>query len=281
MATIAFLLEFGAKALAAHEVARLEAQVLLAFVLGCDRAYLYTWPEKEIPAEKVTEYEALLSRRLAHEPIAYIVGEKEFWSLPFKVTRDTLIPRHDTELLVKTVLAHLPETKMILLDVGTGCGNIACALAHERSAWDVMGVDVSQAAIDVAIFNANKLQIKNVQFMQSNWLAAIQDKQFDAIVGNPPYIRGNDVHLVHGDLPFEPTIALTPGTSGLEAFQAILAACPRALKPQGLIAFEHGFDQGEAVSALLTAAGFQDIRTYRDYAGNQRVTSGVYSRSAV
>ncbi|MBN9288394.1 MAG: protein-(glutamine-N5) methyltransferase, release factor-specific [Gammaproteobacteria bacterium 39-13] len=277
MTTIAELLEWAKEALIKHDVPQLEAQVLLAYVLGCDRAYLYAWPEKEVSEENVKQFEAIIRRREQHEPIAYLVGNKEFWSLAFKVSKDTLIPRADTELLVQTVLDNLPQTMQSVVDVGTGCGIIACTLAHQRPNWQVYGVDISAQALEIARINAHDLHISNVEFIESNWLQNLKGKSFDAIIGNPPYIREGDVHLIHGDLLYEPKIALTPGPTGLEAFQIILSQCPFYLKPKGLIAFEHGFDQADKVAELLTRAGFENIKTFQDFSGNQRVTIGRFS----
>lgn len=274
MPTIAELLEWGKLALTKQEIPQLEAQILLAFVLGTDRSYLYTWPEREINQDQVKQYEDVIARRIQHEPIAYIIGKKEFWSLTFEVTRDTLIPRAETELLVQTVLEYLPKTEQHIVDVGTGCGTIACALAHERPHWQLIGLEISNKAIEVAKRNAKNLQLNNVNFIESNWLANLPHNQYDAIIGNPPYIRGGDVHLIHGDLPFEPEIALTPGLKGLEAFQILLAQAKDFLKPGGLIAFEHGFDQRESLTALFEQAGLKEIKTFQDFSGNDRVTLG-------
>ncbi|MBS0290590.1 MAG: peptide chain release factor N(5)-glutamine methyltransferase [Proteobacteria bacterium] len=274
MPTISEVLNWGKNALATQNVPLLEAQVLLAHVLGCTRTYLYTWPEKEVPAQALSAYEALIKRREQHEPIAYLVGHKEFWSLSFIVSKDTLIPRADTELLISTVLNNLSLHSQSVVDVGTGCGVIACTLAHCRPNWQLIGLDISEAAMAVAKQNAQQLNLHNVEFIHSCWLESLPKQQYDAIIGNPPYIRENDVHLVHGDLPFEPTIALTAGPSGLEAFSAILSTCSSYLKPAGLVAFEHGYDQGQQVRALLTQFGFNDIQTFVDLAGKERVTLG-------
>ncbi len=275
MPSILELLEWGKVALSSSkDVPQLEAQVLLAHVLGCTRATLYTWPEQEVPPEKAQAYKELIQRRQQHEPIAYLIGHKEFWSLSFDVTQDTLIPRADTELLVQVVLDHLPESPQEVIDVGTGSGVIACTLAHSRPQWQLYGLDVSLKAINIARKNAQNLKIKNVQFIESDWLQGLEPKLYDAIIGNPPYIRQGDVHLIHGDLPFEPQIALTPGPTGLEAFQAILAQAPAFLKPKGLIAFEHGFDQASSVRDLLQHSGYKEIKTFQDYSGNDRVTIG-------
>ncbi len=273
--TIAELLKWGTQALKQMaDLPALEAQVLLAHVLGKERSFLYAYPEKEITQHETEKFQALITRRLSHEPIAYLLGHKEFWSLDFVVTEDTLIPRADTELLVKTVLEKLENGHKTIIDLGTGCGAIACALAHERKDWEVIGLDISEKAVQVATRNAQKLNVPNVSFIQSDWFSNLPQKTYDAIVGNPPYIRGGDVHLIHGDLPYEPQIALTPGPSGLEAFMRILKDCHRFLKENGLLAFEHGFDQREALTGLFEKAGFKDIETFQDYAGKDRVTLG-------
>ncbi|MBS0286240.1 MAG: peptide chain release factor N(5)-glutamine methyltransferase [Proteobacteria bacterium] len=275
MATIGELLKWASDALKqSQDVPQLEAQVLLAHVLDCSRSALYAWPEKEVSNTDTETFQSLIQRRLQHEPIAYLTGHKEFWSLDFEVTKDTLIPRADTELLIKVVMQTLDDNPHTVIDLGTGCGAIACTLAHLKPKWQVVGLDISKQAIQVAQKNAQKLNISNVEFLVSNWFESLPPKQYDAIVGNPPYIRGNDVHLIHGDLPFEPTIALTPGNTGFEAYEIILNACKPYLKDKGLVAFEHGFDQGAHLSELLAQAGFGDIETFQDLAGKDRVTIG-------
>lgn len=276
MKTISELLQWATQSLPLHDYALLEAQVLLAYVLHCERSYLYAWPEKEVTQPQLEQFEALIVRRQQHEPIAYLIGQKEFWSLSFQVTRDTLIPRFETELLVQKVLEILLPTPLDILDVGTGCGNIACALAHERNQWHITATDVSAAAIAVAKRNAKNLNLNDITFLQSEWLSALPDKYFDAIISNPPYIRQNDVHLIHGDLLYEPQIALTPGIKGLEAFEILIAQAAQHLKPNGLLALEHGFDQAEAVSSLLQQSAFHNIQTFQDLAGLSRVTVGYF-----
>ena len=276
--SIAELLAWGCDQLRSDN-ALLEAQLLLAQALECERSRLYAWPDEVVlPAQRV-RFEAFIQRRQNHEPIAYILGQREFWSLPFWVTQDTLVPRHDTECLVEAILNNLSSIeKLNIVDVGTGCGAIACALAHERSNWQLTALDVSEKALLVAKKNAENLKLENIKFLHSDWLSALlnqnQNQRYDAIVGNPPYIRANDVHLVYGDLLFEPKLALTPGPSGLEAFEIILDQAKKLIKPQGLIAFEHGFDQGQAVQDLLFAAGLQKIKTLQDHGGKDRVTLG-------
>lgn len=273
MTTIAQLLEWAISTLKeSQEIPALEAQVLLAHVLEQQRAYLYAWPEKEVDVAHETQFQALIARRLNHEPIAYLTGHKEFWSLDFEVSKDTLIPRSDTELLVKVILETLDDKPKAIVDLGTGCGAIACALAHERKHWEIIGLDISEKALTIANKNAKKHALNNVRFINSNWFSNLPKQSYDAIIGNPPYIRGGDVHLLHGDLPFEPVIALTPGPSGLEAFISILKEAHDYLKSNGVLAFEHGFDQAQHLSDLFLQAGFVDIKTFQDYAGKDRVT---------
>lgn len=279
MKTIEELLVIGKAALEPMDVKHsnpvLEAQLLLAHVLGCERVTLYTWPQRAVSEENEATYLALLERRQQHEPIAYILGHKEFWSLHFEVNEFTLVPRYETELLVETVLAQLPESPQMVLDMGTGCGAIACALASSRPQWQIMATDISAGALEIAQKNANNLDLASrISFMQSDWFSAIPNQKFDAIVSNPPYIREYDLHLMHKDLLFEPKNALTPGPSGLEAYKIILAQCKNYLKPKGLLAFEHGFDQGQALQNLLIEAGFTEVTTYHDLAALERVTIG-------
>ncbi|MFI4938304.1 MAG: peptide chain release factor N(5)-glutamine methyltransferase [Candidatus Berkiellales bacterium] len=272
--TVEMLLNEGKAALTMFDNPPLEAQILLAHVLKCDRMKLYGWPEKVVSDEETTLFEELVKRRQTHEPIAYLTGTKEFWSLIFHVTHDTLIPRFDTELLVEKVLHHLPETPLSVLDLGTGCGAIACALAHTRPNWKITATDVSAKALIVAKQNAERHHLPQIEFIESDWFKALGNRRFDAIVSNPPYIREYDLHLMHGALPFEPRISLTPGPSGLEAFRLIVATSLDHLNPQGLLAFEHGYDQANAVTQILDQAGLTDIKTYYDLAGLARVTLG-------
>lgn len=275
--TITELLDWAKSQLPHADNAALEAQVLLAHALNCERVYLYSWPNKEVTEPQQQQFETFIARRIAKEPLAYILGYKEFWSLKLKVTPDTLIPRWDTELMVETTLAKLPNDKPLrILDLGTGCGAIACALASERPNWQIVASDVSAAALSVAQENANSHQLNNVQFIQSDWFANLAGQRFDAIVSNPPYIRETDLHLTQGDLPAEPKLALTAGPLGLESFKLILSQVKQYLNTNGLLAFEHGFDQGEAVRSLLEAFGLKEIETIRDHSGNERVTLGYY-----
>jgi len=253
--------------------ARIEVQCLLQAVLQVNRAYLITYPERRLSAEQYARYAALLGRRLQGEPIAYLLGEREFFGLNFKVTPATLIPRPDTELLVELALQHIPQSGMRrVLDMGTGSGAIALSIAHQRPDVAVVAVDASAAALEVAAENALRLGISNVHFLHSDWFAALAGERFDLIVSNPPYIEANDVHLVQGDVRFEPLSALASGTDGLDDIRRITAGAGDYLSPGGWLMFEHGYDQAERVRRLLQQSGFSDVSSARDLAGIERVT---------
>ena len=256
--------------------ARIEAQALLSFVLGnVSRAWLITHENDALEAPIHAEFEALLKRRLAGEPIAYILGHREFYGLELSVTPDTLIPRPDTETLVEAALAKNPTNKPCkILDLGTGTGAIALAIASQRPQAKVTAIDQSAEALTVAISNAQKLKISNVSFLQSDWFSALVDTKFDIIVSNPPYIAQGDPHLSQGDLRFEPISALASGQDGLDDIRRIIQHAPEHLKPQGWLMLEHGFDQAERVTTLMQQAGFGDIEHRYDLADITRVTLG-------
>ncbi|NLS11650.1 peptide chain release factor N(5)-glutamine methyltransferase [Vibrio sp. SM6] len=257
--------------------AQVDAQVLLCFVLGKPRSYLLTWPEKILSAEEAEQFNQLMQRRLTGEPVAYLVGEREFWSLPLKVSPATLIPRPDTERLVELALVCAQHSQGPILDLGTGTGAIALALAHELPQRTVIGVDLMLEAQALATQNGERLGIKNAQFRQGSWFEPIDaDERFDVIVSNPPYIDPDDPHLSQGDVRFEPLSALVAQEHGLADLRYISEQARSYLKPNGWLLFEHGYDQGEAVRNLLTQLGYQQVRTEQDYAGNDRVTLGCY-----
>ncbi len=271
MNTVAQLLKQGSDLLRFTDNPLLEAQLLLAKVLGCERIKLITWPEQAVSEEQTAFYRALIERRLLREPLAYIIGTKEFWSLNLKVNSHVLVPRPDTELLVETVLAQLPKEKLTILELGTGSGVIACALAHERPTWQVFATDISSDALTVATENAKALQLFNISFMQSNWFEAIPQQAVAAIISNPPYLSHHDPHLKE-DLLHEPQSALVSGITGLEAYEAIIANAQDYLVPGGLLAFEHGYEQATAIQQLLIKAGYIEVLTVTDLAGLPRVT---------
>ena len=258
--------------------AKLEAQLLLQHLLNVNRAWLIAHANDTLQTNIHEDFEALLNRRLLGEPIAYILGYREFYGLQLKVTPDTLIPRPDTETLVEAVLAKvLPDQTAHILDLGTGTGAIALAIASNRPQAQVTAIDASQAALDVAIENATSLNISNVRFILSDWFAAINNEKFDVIVSNPPYIETSDAHLSQGDLRFEPITALASGKDGLNDIQKIIESCLIHLKAQGWLMLEHGYNQAEQVADLMAQAGLVSIETIKDFGGNHRVTIGKNS----
>lgn len=248
--------------------ARLDAELLLAHVLGKPRSYLRTWPEREPDAAQCAAFAALLARRSKGEPVAYLLGRQGFWSLELEVAPHTLIPRPDTELLVESALALGPAGPARVLDLGTGSGAIALALQHQRPQARVSAVDASPEALAVARGNAERLQLP-VRFIHSHWLRDVQGA-FDLIVSNPPYIRADDPHLAA--LTHEPLQALASGADGLEDIRAIIERAPAHLKPGGWLLLEHGYDQAEAVRALFAHAGWQNVQSRQDLAGIERCT---------
>ena len=263
------------RALAQSSLVPLEAQVLLAHVLGNDRSWLIAHADDVLPQQELAQFVSLARRRLDGEPVAYLTGTREFHSLALTVTRDVLIPRPETETLVDAVLAHLPpDTPARVLDLGTGSGAIALAIAHARPRADILGIDQSAAALLVANGNAQRLGIGNVLFEMSDWYSAVGDAQFDVIVANPPYIGAGDPHLGEGDLRHEPRAALTPGGDGLSALAIIVAGAARNLVRGGMLAVEHGYDQSDAVRALFARHAMEGIVAHRDLAGHWRVMTG-------
>jgi len=259
-----------------HSEAKLEAELLLSEVLGKERSYLFTWPERELTPLQAQAFVGLLERRLAGEPIAYILGHREFWSLDLKVTPDVLIPRPETELLVELALkAFPPHHPIAAADLGTGSGAVAAAIARERPCWMIWATDKSEAALAVARENFHHCGLDRIRTGQGAWYEALPKQQrFELIVSNPPYIRERDPHLDRGDLAHEPRSALTAGSHGLDDIREIVAQAPKRLHGGGLLLLEHGFDQGETVRTLLRQAGFKGVRTYGDLAGLDRVSAG-------
>lgn len=255
-----------------HE-AKAEAQLLLQTALKTDRAWLISHDSDALGANIHGEFQALLLRRLKGEPIAYILGYREFYGLKLLVTPDTLIPRPDTETLVEAALAKIPaHAKADILDLGTGTGAIALAVGNHRPDTQITAIDASQNALSVAQQNAQNLYIANVQFLQSDWFSAINHQRFDLILSNPPYIEEADAHLQQGDLRFEPTSALTSGPDGLDDIRRIVQDCLIYMKPQGWLMLEHGYNQAQAVANLMAENGLVDIATIKDLGGNDRVT---------
>jgi release factor glutamine methyltransferase len=257
--------------------ARLDARVLAAHVLRVDAAWLIAHDTDPVADASCIAFDTLLKQRLAGKPIAYLVGAREFYGRPFQVSPDVLIPRPETELLVEQALARIPSDRaMNVLDLGTGSGCIAITLALERPLARVTAVDRSPAALAIARRNAALLNAR-VDFLNSDWFAALAERRFDLIVSNPPYIASADPHLACGDVRFEPLTALAAGTAGLDDLRALAAAAPAHLKPGGTLLLEHGYDQAGRVLALLRANGFRHLRSWADLAGIQRITGGELS----
>ena len=255
---------------------RLDAELLLADAVGKPRSYLRTWPERELEGEQLTRFQASLQRRRQGEPVAYILGHQGFWSLDLEVAPHTLIPRPDTELLVESALELLPATPLSVLDLGTGTGAIALALASERPAWQVTGVDRVEEAVALAERNRQRLQLGNARFLHSHWFSALAEQRYGLILSNPPYIRADDQHLDQGDVRFEPSSALVAGDDGLDDIRVIIQAAPAHLLPGGWLLLEHGFDQAEAVRELLAAGGFVEVHSRRDLGGHERISLGRF-----
>jgi release factor glutamine methyltransferase len=276
--TLRHLLEDGCRTLESAgnpaSSPRLEAELLLARTLGKERSYLFAHADDPVPASAAQAFHRLIDRRAGGEPIAYITGEQEFWSLPLEVNEAVLIPRPETELLVELALERLPEDhETRVADIGTGSGAIALAIASERPRAEIHAVDLSTEALDVARRNAERLGLDAVSFHRGNWCGPLEGR-FDVVLSNPPYIAEDDPHLAQGDLRFEPPIALTPGPDGLSAFHAIAGGAKACLGPGGWLLFEHGFEQAEALRRLLSESGYIDVHTRRDFSGLDRVTLG-------
>ncbi|NTY87043.1 peptide chain release factor N(5)-glutamine methyltransferase [Serratia fonticola] len=254
--------------------AKRDAEILLGFVTGRARTYLLAFGETPLTAEQAEQLTVLLARRERGEPVAYLVGEREFWSLPLSVSPATLIPRPDTECLVELALERLPATPCAILDLGTGTGAIALALASERPDCQLTGIDLQPEAVTLAQHNAQKLAINNARFLQGSWFTPVAGQKFALIASNPPYIDEADPHLGQGDVRFEPGSALVAADQGLADLAAIVQQAADYLEPQGWLLLEHGWQQGESVRTLLNAAGFIAVATHRDYGGNDRVTLG-------
>ena len=275
MTTVANALRDGAARLPGDE-ARLEAELLLAHALHRPRSWFYAHAGDMLGESELRAFDALVRRRAEGEPVAQITGVRGFWSLELAVTRDTLIPRPETELLVELALDRLPRTEPAqVLDLGTGTGAIALAIASERPLADVTAVDASQAALDVARANAADAGL-DLRLLHGDWFAPVAGEVFRMIVSNPPYIADDDPHLLQGDLRFEPRTALASGPDGLDALRVIIAGAPAHLLPGGWLLVEHGLEQGEAVRALLRTAGFSRVETVRDLEYRDRISLGQW-----
>ena len=257
------------------ETSHLDVEVLLSHILQKPREYLRAHSEAELTQLQSKAFEKLLAKRKTGAPIAYLVGHQEFWSLDFLVNESVLIPRPETELLVETVLARFPADKNIqLLDLGTGSGAIAIAIAHEKSAWEILATDQSADSLNLAKENASRLNVNNVQFILSDWFSKVPEKKFDAIISNPPYVAEGDVHLLKGDVRFEPQDALVSGQDGLSDIRLIVSQARNYLTQYGMLAIEHGFDQASDVRDVFKASHYHEIKSVKDLSGVERVCIG-------
>jgi release factor glutamine methyltransferase len=257
-----------------------DASVLLCHVLGCPYSHLIAWPDKALTRQQAQDFGTLVQQRIAGRPVAYLTGEKEFWSLSLTVTTDVLIPRPETETLVEFVVEKFSaRTRMKIADVGTGSGAIACALAAEHPQWRIVATDISAAALDIARLNASSHNLENITFARGEWLHALGDKDFDLIISNPPYIAANDSHLAEGDVRFEPQAALTSGEHGLDAITLLTQQSGDYLVHDGWLVVEHGYDQQQPVRECFSQAGFSQITQLSDLAGQPRMTAGQYSQT--
>lgn len=273
MPTRAQALTWARQQLEAGESPALDSDIILSHLLACNTASLYAWPEKPLEADQWQAFQAAIARRHKGEPVAYIVGEQGFWNLILQTHPSTLIPRPETELLVELVLAKsLPENTR-LLDLGTGTGAIALALAGENSSWQVLGVEFNADAVQLAQTNAQLNSITNARFQQGDWAQGIGDG-WHCIVSNPPYIDPQDPHLQQGDVRFEPLSALVADDAGLADIKVIAQQAMQRLNSGGWLLLEHGYDQGQAVRGILLASGFDQVQTELDYGQRERVTLG-------
>ena len=261
------------------ESPRLDAELLLMHVLGVNRSWLFAWPEKLLETDQQNKADDLLKRRIHGEPVAYLTGTREFWSLPLAVNPSTLIPRPDTETLVEWALElELPESATVL-DLGTGTGAIALALASENPGWKVSAVDLNPQAVELAQRNAASLKL-DLAISQSGWFDAVAG-QYHLIVSNPPYIDPSDKHLLQGDVRFEPHSALTAADHGLADLRHIIHSAPDFLHEGGWLLLEHGYDQAQGVCKLLEQQGFSAVTTRHDLGGQPRISGGQYLKKIV
>ena len=274
MATVQELLRAGGK-LPTDSPGR-DAEILLSHCLRKSRSWLYTWPETEVAADRAAHFEHLLARRKEGLPVAYLTGYREFWSLQLQVSRHTLIPRPETETLVEWALDLSLPDNAVVLDLGTGSGAIALAVAGERPHWQVMAVDASAAALQVARDNGLRTGLERVSFLQSDWYQAVLERRFHLLLSNPPYIDTDDPHLGQGDVRFEPRAALVAPDGGLADLARLIAGAPSQLHPGGWLLLEHGYQQGAGVRQLLHNTGFYEVTTRVDMAGLERDTGACW-----
>jgi release factor glutamine methyltransferase len=278
MASISKLLSLSAQLESISDTPQLDCELLLCHVIDKDRTWLQTWPDNQVSPTHQTLFKSLLDQRTKGTPIAYITGSRGFWSMDLNVSSDTLIPRPETELLVEIALKLGLPSQACGLDLGTGSGAIALALASERSDMQWFAVDAQLGAVELAQDNCNQQQLSNISIFQSNWFDAIkqQDNKFDLIVSNPPYIAKDDPHLSQGDVRFEPKTALVSGVDGLDDIKVIVSQSSMYLNTNGWLVLEHGYNQGKAVRDLMLLAGFTKVTTKQDYNNLDRITLGFW-----
>ncbi|MCQ8106275.1 peptide chain release factor N(5)-glutamine methyltransferase [Methylomonas sp. SURF-2] len=259
------------------ESARLDAEVLLCHCLDKPRAFLRAWPERQLDATQTGQFRHLLEQRRQGRPIAYLTGEREFWSRTFKVTPDVLIPRPDSELLIELSLSLPANQTGNIIDLGTGSGILAITLAAERPSAKVLATDISSGALEVARQNAERLAVGNVRFVQSHWFDSVIDADFDLVVSNPPYIAADDPHLQQGDLRFEPDTALVSMDMGLKDIRLLAEQARNHMAPGGHLLIEHGYQQSAQVQTIFKQLNYRRVDTHQDLSGNPRVTSGIWN----
>lgn len=253
----------------------MEAEILLCYSLNKSRTYLFAHPEELLSPKQLETYQNLMTKRAEGIPIAYIIGEREFWSLNLKVNQHTLIPRHETERLVELALEHIHNhSETCILELGTGSGAIALALGKERPHWKIIACDLSEEALNIAKENARNHQINNVHFYQSDWFSKIPQRKYHAIIANPPYISEHDPHLQEGDLRYEPRNALVSSQEGLADLQYIIKQSYEHLLPDGLLLLEHGFDQKSKVHTILNELRYKSVQCWQDIQIHDRVSGG-------
>jgi len=258
-----------------YDTARLDCELLLAYILKKSRTWLHTWPEHHLTPEEQEQFLQLIRQRQNGTPVAYLTGKCEFWSLTLEVDPATLIPRPETELLVEQVLERAPpDTNLQIADLGTGSGAIALSIATELPKCRIVATDRCRTALVTARRNASKYGLTNITFRAGDWYQPLADEQFDIIVSNPPYVASGDPHLQHGDVRFEPQRALAAGTDGLDAIRILIHNGRKHLQTGGWLLIEHGFKQGSAVNHLFQQSGYNSIQCYPDLAGQNRISAG-------